>query len=217
MHRARLRYLARMNTANGRAPIDFWFDFSSPYSYIASEWVEALAARHGRTVRWHAMLLGATFQAAELKSPVSYPLKREYSMRDFARSARFEGVPYTMPEPFPIPTQNAARVFWWLHDTQGHDAAVAWAHAGLRAYFARGVALNDTAALKRLAADSGLDAQAAEAAWGDAHWKARLKQVNDEAIAAGIFGAPWFVVDGEPFWGNDRKAQIERWLASGPF
>ncbi len=54
---------------------------------------EALAARHGRTVRWHAILLGATFQAAELRSPVGYPLKREYSLRDFRRSARFEGVP----------------------------------------------------------------------------------------------------------------------------
>lgn len=198
-------------------PIDFWFDFSSPYSYIASEWVEALAARHGRTVRWHAMLLGATFQAAELKSPVSYPLKREYSVRDFARSARFEGLPYMLPEPFPIPTQNAARVFWWLHDTEGAARATAWAHAGLRAYFARGVPLHDAAALKRLAADSGVDPEAAEAAWADGRWKARLKQVNDEAIAAGIFGAPWFVVDGEPFWGNDRKVQIERWLAQGPF
>ena len=198
-------------------PIDFWFDFSSPYSYIASEWIEALAARHGRTVRWHAMLLGATFQAAELKSPVSYPLKREYSVRDFARSARFEGVPYLMPEPFPIPTHNAARVFWWLHDTEGAARATAWAHAGLRAYFARGVPLNDAAALRRLAADSDVDPDAAEAAWADARWKARLKQVNDDAIATGIFGAPWFVVDGEPFWGNDRKVQIERWLAHGPF
>jgi 2-hydroxychromene-2-carboxylate isomerase len=198
-------------------PIDFWFDFSSPYSYIASEWIEALAARYGRTVRWRAMLLGATFQAAELKSPVSYPLKREYSVRDFARSARFEGVPYTMPEPFPIATQNAARVFWWLHDTESAARATAWAHAGLRAYFARGVPLNDAAALKRLAADSGVDPQAAEAAWGDARWKVRLKQVNDEAIAAGVFGAPWIVVDGEPFWGNDRKPHIERWLAQGPF
>ena len=47
-------------------PIDFYFDFSSPYAYMASEWVDALAARHGRTVRWHAILLGATFQAAGL-------------------------------------------------------------------------------------------------------------------------------------------------------
>ena len=73
-------------------PVDFYFDFSSPYSYIASEWIEALAARHGRTVRWHAVLLGVTFQAAELKSPVSHPIKREYSLHDFERSARFAGV-----------------------------------------------------------------------------------------------------------------------------
>ena len=200
-----------------KTPIDFYFDFSSPYSYIASEWVEALAARHGRTVRWHAMLLGVTFAAAELKSPVAYPLKREYSLRDFQRSARFEGLPFVLPEPFPIATQNAARVFWWLHDTHGDAAASAWARSGLRALFTRGVALDDPAALKSLAAASGLDAQAAEAAWGDARWKARLKQVNDEAIGAGVFGAPYFVVDGEPFWGNDRKPQIERWLAQGPF
>ncbi|MDH4051002.1 MAG: DsbA family protein, partial [Rubrivivax sp.] len=66
-----------------KPPIDFYFDFSSPYSYIANEWIGAVAARHGRTVRRQAILLGATFQAAELKSPVSYPLKREYSVRDF--------------------------------------------------------------------------------------------------------------------------------------
>ena len=94
-------------------PIDFYFDFSSPYSYIASEWIDALAARHGRTVNWKAILLGATFQAAELKSPVSYPIKREYSLHDFERSARFAGVPLKNPEKFPISTQNAARVFWW--------------------------------------------------------------------------------------------------------
>ena len=43
----------------------------------------------------------------------------------------------------------------------------------------------------------------------------RLKRENDAAIAAGVFGAPFFIVDGEPFWGNDRRAQIEQWL-SGP-
>ena len=59
------------------------FDFSSPYSYIASEWIEALAARHGRTVVWRAILLGATFQVTDIKSPVSYPLKRDYTMLDF--------------------------------------------------------------------------------------------------------------------------------------
>src|SRR5437763_928217 len=98
-----------MSLGASRAAIDFYVDFSSPYSYIASEWIEALAARHGRPVRWHAILLGVTFQAAELKSPVSHAIER------------------------------------------------------------------------------------------------------------GVFGAPFFVVDGEPFWGNDRRAHIERWLESGPF
>jgi 2-hydroxychromene-2-carboxylate isomerase len=164
-------------------------------------------------VNWHAILLGATFQAAELKSPVSHPLKREYSIRDFARSARFAGLPYVMPARFPIPTQNAARVFWWLNDTASPERAVAWAHAGLRAVFTRGADLSDTAALRQELAAAGVDAAAAEAAYTDPLWKDRLKRENDAAIAAGVFGAPFFIVDGEPFWGNDRRAQIEAWLA----
>jgi 2-hydroxychromene-2-carboxylate isomerase len=199
-----------------KRPIDFYFDFSSPYSYIASEWIEALAARHGRTVSWRAILLGATFQAAELKSPVSYPLKREYSMLDFERSARFAGVPLKMPEPFPIPTQNAARLYWWLH-AKDATTAIKWARHCLRALFARGVPLNDAMALQGLAEEFGLAPGEAEAVWSDPQWKLALKSANDAAIAAGVFGAPFFVIDGEPFWGNDRRPQIERWLEKGPF
>ena len=196
--------------------IDFYFDFSSPYSYIASEWIEALAARHGRTVNWHAMLLGATFQVTEIKSPVAYPLKREYSLRDFERSARFAGVPLTMPAKFPIATQNAARIFWWLK-AGDPKRAVDWARHGLRALFARGVDLSDAAALKALGVEFGIEAAQAESVWNDPQWKAALKSANDAAIALGVFGAPYFIVDGEPFWGNDRRPQIERWLAAGPF
>ena len=193
--------------------IDFYFDFSSPYSYIASEWVEAVAARHGRAVEWHAILLGVTFQAAELKSPVSHPIKREYSIRDFGRSARFAGLPYVMPDKFPISTQNAARIFWWLHDTQSPQRAVVWAHTGLRAYFTRGLDLSDVATLGAVAAEDGLDPAAAQAAYTDLLWKERLKRENEAAIATGVFGAPFFIVDGEPFWGNDRRGQIEQWLS----
>ncbi len=199
-----------------RSPIAFYFDFSSPYSYIASEWIGALAARHGRTVRWNAILLGATFQVAELKSPVSHPLKREYSLLDFERSARFAGVPFSMPTPFPIPTQNAARVFWWLN-AQDEGRAIAWAHHVLRAYFTRGAVPSEAAVLRELAQEFGLPADEAEAVWSDPAWKDRLRQANEQAIAAGVFGAPFFVIDGEPFWGNDRRAQMERWLEKGPF
>ena len=112
-----------------KPPIDFYFDFTSPYAYIASEWIDALAARHGRTVGRHAILLGAAFQAAGVTSPLDTPVKRDYSLRDIRRSARFEGLPYRQPERFPFSSLQAARVFWWLHDSPGHgpDAAAAWA------------------------------------------------------------------------------------------
>ena len=200
-----------------KPPIDFYFDFSSPYGYIANEWIDALAARHGRTVRRHAVLLGVLFQAAEVKTPMAHPLKREYTLRDFARSARFERVPYVQPQPFPIATQNAARVFWWLRDTQGEEAAAHWARCAYRAYFTRGVPLDDPQALKSLAPEIGLPAEALAAVWSDPVWKDRLRRANEAAGALGIYGAPFFFVDGEPFWGNDRKAQIERWLSDGPF
>lgn len=198
-----------------KSPIDFYFDFSSPYSYIASEWIDALAARHGRTVRWRAMLLGATFQVTGLQPPAHFPMKREYLFRDTKRSAAFAGVPLRIPEAFPIATHNAARVFWWLHDSDP-ARAVAWARAGMRAYFTRGVNLMDAEQLKDLCAEAGLDAPAAEAAWQDPRWKHALKAVNEAAIAAGVFGAPFFVIDGEPFWGNDRQAQMDAWLREGP-
>ncbi|HWI10966.1 MAG TPA: 2-hydroxychromene-2-carboxylate isomerase [Burkholderiaceae bacterium] len=196
--------------------VEFYFDFSSPYSYIASEWIEALAARHGRVVNWRAILLDATFQVTAIKSPVSYPLKREYTLLDFERSARFAGVPLHLPEDFPIDTINAARIFWWLHAADPGRARD-WARHALRALFARGVDLGDPPSLRALAVEFGLDGSQAQDAWNDPQWKAALKAANDAAIALGVFGAPFFIIDGEPFWGNDRRAQIERWLEKGAF
>ena len=59
---------------------------------------------------------------------------------------------------------------------------------------------------------AGIVASEAEAVYTDPVWKERLRDENNKAIAAGVFGAPFFVIDGEPFWGNDRRPQIEAWL-----
>ena len=95
---------------------------------------------------------------------MSYPIKRDYSLRDFERSARFAGVPLKVPTNFPVPTQNAARVFWWLHDTDP-DRARDWAHHCLRAYFARDVDPSQPANLRALADVHGVDAAAVALAW----------------------------------------------------
>jgi 2-hydroxychromene-2-carboxylate isomerase len=198
------------------APIEFYFDFSSPYSYLASEQIEALAARHGREVRYLPILLGAAFKLSGMRPLPEIPMKGEYSRRDFERSARFAGVPFVHPSPFPIGTVAAARAFLWLDETDPARAR-AFVHAAFRAYFARGRDISDPSVLAAVLRETGADADAALAAIQQPQIKERLKAQVDAALARGVFGAPFVFVDGEPFWGNDRLPQVERWLASGPF
>ena len=197
-------------------PIDFYFDFSSPYGYFMAEQIDALAAAHGRSVRWRPFLLGAVYKVTGDVPLPSKPLKGDYSKRDFERSARFLGLTCRIPDVFPIGTQIAARAFYWLED---RDAAEArrFALAALRAYFVDGRDISQQDAVLDIAAAHGADRAAlVEALAGDAI-RNRLKDECAQAIARGVFGSPFVIVDGEPFWGVDRVPQIARWLETGGF
>lgn len=198
------------------APIDFYFDFSSPYGYLASEQIEALAARHGRAVMWHAIVLDAQFQPqGGVKIPLAL-LRTEYARRDCERSAAFLGITYKTPTPYPVHTEHAARAFQWLSD-RNPDEARAFAHGVFRAYFVEGRNIAEVAVLLEIAATLGLDREEVSNAFSDLATKARLKAEIDLAEARGVFGSPFFIVEGEGFWGPDRLPQLERWLESGPF
>ncbi|MEP7276629.1 MAG: 2-hydroxychromene-2-carboxylate isomerase [Betaproteobacteria bacterium] len=199
------------------APIEFWFDFSSPYGYLASQRIEALAARHGRSVDWRPMLLGAAFKQSGQAPLTMIPLKGDYSKRDFLRSARFHGIgDFRMPAKFPIPTQAAARIVLWAK-AQDPALAVKVIKALYRAYFNDGLDISDPEVAAQVAAGAGADAQGARAAVDDPAIKDALKRDVDGAIARGVFGSPFVFVDGEPFWGLDRFDQVDRWLATGGF
>ena len=199
------------------APIEFWFDFSSPYGYLASQKIEALAAKHGRGVDWRPMLLGVAFRQTGTAPLTEIPLKGDYSRRDFARSARFHGLPeFRMPSRFPIPTQAAARIVLWQ---KPRDAACATrlAKAYFRAYFADDVDISVPENAVAVATTEGVAPDQARAAIDDPAIKEALKREVDGAIARGVFGSPFVFVDGEPFWGLDRFDQVDRWLAMGGF
>ena len=102
--------------------IDFYFDFSSPYGYFASTRVDEIAARHGRTVIWRPILLGAIFKITGQQPLPTIPLKGSYSKHDLARSARLFGVPFKLPGKFPIAGQAPSRAYYWLAD---RDTALA--------------------------------------------------------------------------------------------
>ena len=198
-------------------PITFWFDFSSPYGYLASHRIEALAGRYGRTVDWRPMLLGVLFKQTGTAPLTMIPLKGEYSRRDFHRSARFHGIrDFNMPDKFPIPTQSAARIVLWA---KRNDAAQvpALIHALYRAYFVDNRDISDPEVAADVAAAVGLDRSAARAAVDDPAIKDALKAECDMAMRDGVFGSPYVVVDGEPFWGLDRFDQVDRWLSTGGF
>lgn len=202
---------------NDKAAIDFWFDFSSPYGYLMAEKIDAVAAKHGRKVKWHPILLGVIFQATGSRPPADgTSSKAAYMFRDFARSARHMGIPYKMPSRFPLPTQNAARAYYWLH---GQDCALArqFALAVYRAFFVDDLDISAPETVLEIAAKIGVDRNSLETALQSPEIKARLKEECDAALKAGVFGSPHIIIDGEPFFGADRLPQIEHWLETGGF
>jgi 2-hydroxychromene-2-carboxylate isomerase len=199
------------------ATIEFWFDFSSPYGYLASHRIDALAAKHGRTADWRPMLLGVAFKQVGTAPLTSFPLKGEYSKHDFARSARFHGIAeFRMPSKFPVATQAPARIMVWLKQ-RDPELAKRVAKRLYRAYFFEDVDISDTDRAVAIAAVAGVDAAQARAAVDDPVVKDLLKRNVDEGIARGVFGSPFVFVEGEAFWGLDRFDQIDRWLATGGF
>lgn len=196
------------------APIDFWFDFASPYGYLASLQVEQVAARGNRAVRWRPMLLGAVFKTTGAVPLMRKPLHGEYMRRDVERFARLIGAPFTWPEVAPIGALAACRAFYWLEE-RNPEQAKRLAQAVYHAHFALGRDMGPLEAVAEVAVGVGVDpAELAEAAQRP-DIKDKVRAVNEEALAAGVFGSPFFLVDGEPFWGADRLDQLARWLETG--
>jgi 2-hydroxychromene-2-carboxylate isomerase len=191
-------------------PIDFYFDFSSPYGYLASTEIDALVARHGRSVTWRPFVLGAAFKLTGQRALTEQPLRGDYARRDFARSARLLGVPLEMPEPFPFFALAASRACYWVEDTsQAKTLAKALYHTA----FGEGQDITPVPVVAEIA--RGLGIEGLEQGLEQPATKAALRDATDQALARGVFGSPFFFVDGEPFWGHDRLGQLDRWLSTG--
>jgi 2-hydroxychromene-2-carboxylate isomerase len=198
------------------AAIDFYFDFSSPYGYFAAMKIDAFAAKYGREVIWKPILLGAAFKISGGQPLPTVPLKGPYALRDILRSARFYGVEYKPPSKFPIATQAPARAFYWVN-ARDPARAKQLAQTLYRAYFVEDRDISSLEITADVAATLDLKRNDMLAALNDPAIKEQLRNEVDAAIKLGVFGSPYIVVDGEPFWGIDRFDQIERWLGGGPF
>jgi 2-hydroxychromene-2-carboxylate isomerase len=198
------------------APIAFHFDFISPYGYFASLQVEQLAARHGRDVDWRPMLLGvAVLKVMGLKPLLETPLKGDYVRRDVLREARRRGLRLgrdlnaSVGNPLP-----PARAFYWVR--QHHpELQAAMVHALYHAFWAEGRDLSTPDAVASVRLPPGLRPEDVAAGAASDEAATLLRNAVSESIAAGIFGSPTIVVDGEPFWGSDRMGEVDEWMSRG--
>ena len=195
-------------------PIDFYFDFSSPYGYFASLHIEKLAQQYGREVNWHAILLGPIFKMMNSAPLVNIPIKGEYSRHDIARTARFHNMLYQEPSLFPISSHITARAVLWVQKNEA-SKAVNFIHTLFSAYFTEDIDISKADHVLRIAADVGINAAQLEAGINDSSIKDELKAKVETAIAGGVFGSPFVIVDGEAFWGFDRFDQLAAFLKNG--
>ena len=196
------------------APIEFYFDFSSPYGYLGAQHVETVAAEFGRSVLWRPILLGVIFKITGQSPLVSQTLRGPYSARDMARSARKLGVKFALPEAFPFSSVYPCRIFYWL-DSRSPEDAKAYARAVYHAAFADGKPPAEPEAAVDVATGLGHDRAAVLAGMQDPAIKQQLRDATQQAMHKGVFGSPFFIVDGEPFWGNDRLGEVREWLQTG--
>jgi 2-hydroxychromene-2-carboxylate isomerase len=196
------------------APIEFYFDFSSPYGYLGAQRIETVAAEFGRSVLWRPILLGVIFKITGQSPLVSQTLRGPYSARDMARSARKLGVKFALPGSFPFSSVYPCRIFYWL-DSRSPEDAKAYARAVYHAAFADGKPPAEPEAAVDVAVGLGHDRAAVLAGMQDPAIKEQLRDATQQAMHKGVFGSPFFIVDGEPFWGNDRLGEVREWLQTG--
>lgn len=194
--------------------IEFYCEFASPYGYLASTQIEAIAAAHEREMLWRPILLGPIFKTTGAVPLAHMPLKAEYMVQDIGRFARLLDEPIGWPSDQPTNGLYVARAFYYLDET---DPESAWAlySACYRRYWVDEEASDTIDSVVEVADALGLDPDDVRDGMEMQETKDRVRQETDAAMFKGVFGSPYIIVDGEPFWGLDRLEQVNRWLETG--
>jgi 2-hydroxychromene-2-carboxylate isomerase len=186
--------------------LEFYFDYGSPYSYLADTQVEAIAKRAGASLQRKPMLLGGVFKATGNASPMTVELKSKWSAFDMPMWARHYGVPFNRNPHFPV---NTLALMRGAAAAQIDGLFDRYHPAMYKAMWVDGRNLNDIKEVAAVLSEAGLDAQKFGTRIQDQDVKDRLKSTTDDAVARGVFGAPTMFVGDMMFFGNDRLPFVE--------
>jgi 2-hydroxychromene-2-carboxylate isomerase len=193
------------------ARIEFFFDYGSPYSFLANGVVPALAQRHGAELEYRPMLLGGVFKATGNQSPMmeTVEAKRNYGGGALRRTSALHGVPISGNPHFPINTIGIMRL---AVAAQREGVFDAYHEAIYPSFWQRGLDLGDPEVQADVMRGVGLDAEKLLARASDDDVKAELRATTEEAVSRGAFGAPTFFVGDERFFGVDHLPYLVRAL-----
>jgi 2-hydroxychromene-2-carboxylate isomerase len=188
------------------AKLEFFFDCSSPWTYLAFHRIEGLAAETGAELVWRPILVGGVFNAVnpsvyeQRAKPV--PAKARHYVKDLRDWAQHYGLRIGQPRVFPV---NSARAMRGCLVAGEHGRLPAFARAVFERYWGDLEDISQEPVLRGIAENVGLDADELMAKVGAPEYKQRLRASTDELVARGGFGSPTMFVDGDDmYFGNDR-------------
>lgn len=195
--------------------IEFYFEFNSPFAYIAANAIEDVAAKHGATVSWRPVSLGHVWKAIEAVNvgPAGHPVKLKYQARDSARFAELYGLPLTRPAVHPIDAKLARLAFYRL-SVKDEELGKRFVKAAFDKFWGRGEDITTADQLSSVMSEIGESDAELAAALEDQNAKKAVIENTQAAVDSGAFGMPWFKVGDEVFWGADRIPHIDLYLAS---
>ena len=189
--------------------VEFFFDYGSPFSYLADTQLAALAQRTGATIVYWPMLLGAVLKATGNASPIAVPAKGRYMGVELQRWAKHYGVPFVTNRFFPINTMQLMR---GAVAAQQADCFAEYHRAIYPAFWVDSANLGEPEVIRSVLVKAGLNANLLLARIEEPDVKEQLRLNTEEAVRRGVFGAPTFFVGEEMFWGNDRLTFVEEAL-----
>lgn len=190
--------------------VDFYFDMSSPWTYLAFRNIQPMARELGIAVNWRPVLVGGIFNTVNQRMYASREdsnsPRNRYVLKDLQDCARQTGITIVFPPTvFPVNSVKAMRGCIWLARNDAFkDRLLPFIEATFAAYFTRQEDISQDAVLASICRQTGIDADAFAAGITQPEIKAALKTNTDEAIARGAFGVPTFFVGEDMYFGNDR-------------
>ena len=193
--------------------VEFFFDYGSPFSYLADTQLPGIAARVGASITHRPMLLGAVLKATGNSSPMAVPAKARHMGRELERWAKRYGVPFR-PNPFPF-LGNTLRLMRGAVASRRLGVFERYHPAVFAASWAEALDLGDDEVFRSVLRRAGVDADELFREIDEQSTKDELRRATEIAVERGVFGAPTFFVDDELFGGHDRLDGVERALGAG--